>query len=68
MTSKYTKADISSQSKFCTELLLRLNDDIKKAEMDPYCGINGHSRMRDDIRRIRRELMTLSNMLDPWRA
>ena len=58
-------SNIRSQSQFCMELMSRLNQDIQVAghdtwRMDSYC------RKQEDIRRIRRELMTLQKMLDPW--
>ena len=59
--------EIRSQSKFCAELLLRLNDEIQKSEEGEWSGMKDHTRKQDDIKRIRRELMTLSGMLNPWR-
>lgn len=60
-------ADIKSQSQFCTELMLRLNDEIQKSGEGYWSGMANHIRKQDDIKRIRRELMTLANMLDPYR-
>lgn len=60
-------ANIKSQSQFCTELMLRLNNEIQKAGEGLYSGIENHVRKQDDIKRIRRELLELSKMLDPWR-
>jgi hypothetical protein len=58
--------EIRSQCKFCTELMLRLNGDIKKSKEGLWSGMENHIRKQDDIKRIRRELLTLSKMLDPW--
>lgn len=59
---------IKSQSKFCVELLLRLDSEIKKSKEGYWSGMENHIRKQDDIKRIRRELMELSNMLNPWRG
>ena len=56
---------IRNQMKFCTELVLRLNDEIQKDEAG-YTGMKNHIRKQDDIKRIRRELLTVSKMLNPW--
>lgn len=57
---------IKSQSQFCTELMLRLNDEIWDAKEGSWSGMENHIRKQDDIKRIRRELMELSKMLNPW--
>lgn len=62
----YDFADIKSQSQFCTELMLRLNEDIQDAKESSWSGMKDHTRKQDDIKRIRRELMTLSRLLNPW--
>ena len=66
MTGKCDFDDVRSQSQFCTELMLRLNEEIKKSGEGSWSGMENHIRKQDDIKRIRRELMTLSNMLNPW--
>lgn len=58
--------DIKSQSQFCTELMIRLNDEIQKSGNGYWSGMENHIRKQDDIKRVRRELMTLSRMLNPW--
>lgn len=58
---------VKSQSRFCAELMLRLNKEIEKSNDGSWSGMENHIRKQDDIKRIRRELMTLSKMLDPWR-
>ena len=57
--------DIKSQCKFCTELMLRLNKEIEKSNVN-YCHMKDYTRKQKDIMRIRRELMELSNMLGEW--
>jgi hypothetical protein len=59
--------DIRSQSQFCTELMLRLNNEVQKAGEGPWSGMETHVRKQGDIKRIRRELLELSKMLNPWR-
>lgn len=61
--------DIKNQSKFCVELMQRLNNDIQKAgESSWYGGMENHTRIQNDIKRIRRELHDLFDLLDPWRG
>lgn len=48
------------QAAFCLDLMKRLYDDIK--DSDDY-----HTRKQADITRLRRELLKLSELLDPWR-
>ena len=59
-------ADIKIQSKFCTELMVRLNKDIQKSGRGSWSGMENHCQKQNDILRIRRELNTLREMLDPW--
>lgn len=66
MIGKCDLADIRSQSQFCTELLLRLNNSIQTAGKGSWSGMADHCQKQDDIKRIRRELMTLSKLLNPW--
>lgn len=62
----YDFDDIKSQSQFCAELMLRLNESIRKAGKGSWSGMDKHCRKQDDIIRIRRELNTLREMLNPW--
>lgn len=62
----YDFEDIKSQSQFCTELMLRLNKSIKTAELGSSGGIDRYCQKQDDVIRIRRELNTLREMLNPW--
>lgn len=56
---------IKQQSKFCFELMKRLDSDINNSEI--WCGaLEKHDVKRNDIIRLRRELMTLSRLLDPY--
>ena len=57
--------DIKSQSQFCTELMLRLNEQIQNSDKG-ISGMENYTRKQEDIRRIRRELMDLQKMLYPW--
>ena len=57
---------IKQQSKFCTDLMTRLNDEIQKSGNGTWSGMADHTRKQDDIKRIRRELMDLSKKLNPW--
>ena len=62
------KCDIKGiwiQANFCRDLMLRLVEDIKRSG-EGFSGMANHVRKQDDIKRIRRELMTLSKMLNPW--
>lgn len=59
--------DIKLQSEFCTELMLRLNEEIQKSGVEKYTNtLENHTRKQEDIRRIRRELMDLQKMLYPY--
>ena len=66
MTYKCNFEAIRSQMQFCTELVQRLNDEIHQDGEGSWSGMKNHIRKQDDIKRIRRELMTVSKMLDPW--
>ena len=53
---------VQKQSVFCTELMNRLNEKIKDAKVD-YGRITYHTRMENDVIRLRRELQELHDML-----
>ena len=55
-------SNIKEQSRFCLNLMEKLNKEIQNAELE-YSVIKHHYRMTLDILRIRRELMHLKNML-----
>ena len=63
----YEFAEIKCQSDFCRDLMVRLNKDIQKAEKGVWgSGMADHCQKQDDIKRLRRELMVLSKLLNPW--
>ena len=57
---------IKAQSDFCELLMTRLHGEIETSGEGLWSGMENHNRKQDDIKRIRRELLTLSKMLDPW--
>lgn len=65
-----SKLKIKEQIKFIDTLIDKLKTDLNKGmnhfeSNDIYYELPGHHRMQNDIVRIRRELMELSNLLDP---
>ena len=60
-----SKTKISAQAIFVKELAARLQKDIESNLDKPsvYSGMCGHTQMQSDIKRLRRELMELSNMI-----
>jgi hypothetical protein len=67
MTGRCDIEMVKEQSSFCLELMARLDEDIKTSGEGIWSGMENHVRKQDDIKRIRRELMDLAKMLDPWR-
>ena len=57
--------EIKDQSKFCTELMKRVNDDVQKSHAN-YGTVDMHTQMVADIVRLRRELNDLRAMLNQW--
>ena len=57
---------IKQQSKFCMDLMVRLNNEIQNSGSGHWSGMADHTRKQDDIKRIRRELLDLAKMLNPW--
>lgn len=57
---------IIGQSAFCMMLMSKLHAEIEKSGVGSWSGMENHCRKQDDIKRIRRELLTLSKMLNPW--
>lgn len=55
-----------NQCQFCTELMLRLNEEFIEAKLN-FDGVEGRYRMEQDIIRLRRELLRLSKMIDMTR-
>ena len=66
MTGKCNLNEIRAQMQFCTELVMRLNDEIGDDGEGYWSGMKNHIRKQEDIKRIRRELLTVSKMLNPW--
>lgn len=60
------KTEISAQAIFVKELAARLQKDIESNLDKPttiYNGMANHTQLQSDIKRLRRELMELSNMI-----
>lgn len=56
---------LKEQAKFCNELWKRLQNDISKTPDNEIIRlIDGRSRIRNDIIRLRRELLELSKMFN----
>ena len=60
------KCKIDIQVLFCRELMERLNDSVLSAK-ESFGSLEKHTVMQNDIIRLRRELMLLSEMLDPYK-
>ena len=60
-----SKTEISAQATFVKELAARLKKDIERNQDKPsvYNGMANHTRIQSDIKRLRRELMELSDMI-----
>lgn len=64
---------IKQQSEFCKMMMEMLDAEIQDSKVGNYSGMNyfsgieNHTRKQGDIKRLRRELMKLANMLDPWK-
>ena len=60
-----SKTEISAQAIFVKELAERLQKDIKSNQDKPrvYNGMANHTQLESDIKRLRRELLELSNMI-----
>ena len=57
---------VKEQSAFCKLLMTRLDDMLQSFEPSSFCGVDKHTARQDDIIRLRRELLALRKMLDPW--
>jgi len=57
-----TLKSVQKQCAFCAELMSRLSSEITTAKTD-YGRITYHSRMENDVIRLRRELNVLRDML-----
>ncbi len=60
-----SKTEISAQAIFVKELAARLQKDIESNvdKLSAYSGMANHTQIQSDIKRLRRELMELSNMI-----
>ena len=60
-----SKTEISAQAIFVKELAARLQKDIESNLDKPsvYSGMCGPTQVQSDIKRLRRELLELSNMI-----
>ena len=60
-----SKTVISAQAIFVKELAASLQKDIESYLDKPsvYSGMANHTQIQSDIKRLRRELMELSNMI-----
>ncbi len=63
------KSEISAQAIFVKELAARLQKDIESNQDKPsvyasvYSGMANYTQIQSDIKRLRRELLELSNMI-----
>lgn len=62
---KKTLNKVKKQSEFCWELMDRLDNDIRGSKVQ-YGTIEKYTQMVQDVIRLRRELITLRNMLMEW--
>lgn len=56
---------VQKQSAFCTELMKRIDEKIHNAEVRYGC-IKYHTRLENDVIRLRRELNELHDMLKQY--
>lgn len=68
MNGKANKGEMLIQVQFCKTLTERLYSELLNSTEGSWSGLANHCRMQDDIKRIRRELLELEKMLDPWRG
>ena len=61
----FNVSKIKKQSTFCLLLMERLDDEIKSSDIQ-FGGLKGYTQRREDIRKIRRELLDLSKMLSVY--
>ena len=65
-----TYNDIKSQAQFVVELSLRLQKSIERDGIPAFgpgdVWVKKHTQKQADIKRIRRELLKLYLMLNPW--
>lgn len=66
-----SKLQLNKQMNFIEDMISKLKKDMQESmgyyeTNDIYHSIPNHTRMQNDIIRIRRELMELSKMLNPY--
>ena len=61
----YNADKAKSQAFFCTDLMMRLNEDVQTAKLEGP-GLEHYTVMQADARRIRREILKLEKLLDRW--
>ena len=66
MYGKCNISEVNRQARFCNDLMNRLVKEINESGEGSWSGMENHVRKQDDIKRIRRELLALSKMLNPW--
>jgi hypothetical protein len=56
------------QINFCKELMERLSNSINEnINLDSsWCGIRNHTQISNDIVRLRRELLVLNKLMNPY--
>lgn len=59
---------VKEQTKFCKELMLRLDISVEKNVRDAASlyGVINRTQISNDIIRLRRELNILRKLLNPW--
>lgn len=63
MQKQISKTEIMTDLKFCQDLMNRLVKSTEKYERDSWTWI-GFTRTKDDIKRLRRELMNIAHKLE----
>lgn len=62
------RKQVKEQVKFCKELMNRLDKSVTENidEDFSWWGIRNHSQISNDVVRLRRELLTLNKLLNPY--
>lgn len=62
------RKQVKEQMKFCKELMLRLDKLVtENVDMESsWWGIRNHTQISNDVIRLRRELLALNKLLNPW--
>jgi len=67
MQTQISKNEIMTDLKFCQDLMNRLVKSTREYERDRWTWI-GYTRTKDDIKRLRRELMNVVHKLEGGEA